>query len=282
MFSSKHVYFEEMKKMSKVITFGNFKGGTGKTTNSAMIGYVLSKMGYKVLLADLDPQANATSLYLTTAQRQSEDIITFDKTLMSAIIEGDLSNIIFNVRENLFLLPSYADFTSFPLFLERKFDKQEDRIKYFSTLLEGIKSEFDFILIDVPPTLSTYTDSAMYASDFSVIVLQTQSRSFDGANAYIRYLQELIEAYELDFDILGILPVLLKNNAPVDRAILDRATNTFGQENMFKTLIKNMERLKRYDMTGIIDPDVDPQADMHDRRVFKLYNDVANEFLNRI
>ena len=52
--------------MAKVITYGNFKGGTGKTTNSAMMAYMLSKLGYKTLLADLDPQANATSLYLHT------------------------------------------------------------------------------------------------------------------------------------------------------------------------------------------------------------------------
>lgn len=268
--------------MTKVITFGNFKGGTGKTTNSAMIGYLLAKKGYKVLLADLDPQANATSLYMTTAQRQREQVITFNKTLMTAAVEGDFRQILFEVNENLFLLPSYADFTSYPLFLEKKFEKQEDRIGFFSTLLNGIKDDFDFVLIDVPPTLSVFTDSAMYASDYSVIVLQTQNRSYSGAQAYISYLQELIETYNLDFDILGILPVLLKNNAPVDKAILSKAIDSFGKENMFSVLIKNMERLKRYDMVGIIDPDLDNSSDIHDKRVFKLYSDVTDEFLNRL
>ncbi|MGK0607127.1 ParA family protein [Enterococcus gilvus] len=268
--------------MSKVVTFGNFKGGTGKTTNSSMIGYLLAKKGYKVLLADLDPQANATSLFMATKQRQNEEVITFSKTLMTAVVEGSFEDIIFEVNKNLYLLPSYADFTSYPLFLEKKFDKQEDRISYFSKLLKPVKDDFDFILIDVPPTLSVFTDSAMFASDYSVIVLQTQNRSYDGAKAYISYLQELLETYELDFDILGILPVLLKNNAPVDKAILSKAKETFGDSNMFSVVIKNMERLKRYDITGIVDPDIDNLSDIHDKRVFKLYNDVADEFLNRI
>ncbi|EDE2194078.1 AAA family ATPase, partial [Listeria monocytogenes] len=105
---------------AKVITFGNFKGGTGKTTNSAMIGNELARQGKKTLLIDLDPQANATSLYLLTKQRLEDNIVTFDKTLMTAISEGSIEEIVLNIKTNLFLLPSFADFTSYPLFLEKK------------------------------------------------------------------------------------------------------------------------------------------------------------------
>ncbi|WP_256595573.1 ParA family protein [Listeria grayi] len=64
--------------------------------------------------------------------------------------------------------------------------------------------------MDVPPTLSLYTDSALYGSDYTIIVLQTHERSLVGAEAYIKYLQELIDIYKANFDILGVLPVLLK------------------------------------------------------------------------
>lgn len=268
--------------MTKVITFGNFKGGTGKTTNSAMIGYMLSRKGYKTLLVDLDPQANATTLYLTTKQRQSGEVVTFKKGLMTAVSEGDLRDIIFDINSNLSILPSFADFTSFPIFLERKFNEIESRMRYFSSLLNEIKDDFDFVIIDCPPTLSLYTDSAVIASDYSVIVLQTQERSFVGAKSYIMYLQEIVDTYNVDLDILGILPVLLKNNAPVDNAILIKAKEDFGESELFQTLVKNMERLKRYDLEGIIDPDIDNRADMHDRRVFALYNKVTDELLQRI
>jgi len=270
--------------MTKVITFGNFKGGTGKTTNSALIAYTLSNLGYKTLLVDLDPQANATALYLRTKQRSTNNIVTFDKTLMSAIAEGNLSDIVVDIKENLDLLPSFADFTSYPLFLEKKFpNNQLGRVTYFDTLLSEIKNEYEFVLIDVPPTLSSYTDSALFASDYTIIVLQTQERSLVGAEAYIVYLQELIDNYHADFDILGILPVLLKNNSRVDESTLEVAREKFGIENMFETLVKNMERLKRYDIIGIVDPtDEENTVDVHDKRVLSLYEEVTREMLSRL
>ncbi|MCA9766554.1 MAG: AAA family ATPase [Carnobacterium sp.] len=269
--------------MAKVITYGNFKGGTGKTTNSAMMAYVLSKLGYKTLLADLDPQANATALYLRTKQRITNDVVSFDKTLMSAIADEDLSDIIIEIKENLYLLPSFADFTSFPLFLEKRFpDSQLERVTFLKGLIDKIKDNYDFILIDIPPTLSTYTDSALLASDYTIIVLQTQERSLVGAEAYIGYLQELIDNYGANFDILGVLPVLLKNNSKVDEATLNTAKEKFGEENLFKNLVKNMERLKRYDIIGIVDSDLDGKYDIHDKRVMALYTKVTKEMISRL
>ncbi|PKR83068.1 ParA family protein [Heyndrickxia camelliae] len=267
---------------AKKITFGNFKGGTGKTTNCTMIGYTLAKKGYKVLVLDQDPQANATALYMKTRSRMGSEAV-IEKTLMTAMSEGDLSGIIIEVMENLYLLPSYADYTSLPLFLEKKFPNDLlARSSYLSKLLDPLKDKFDFILIDVPPTLSVYTDSALLASDYTVIVLQTQERSLVGAEAYVSYLQELIDNYQADFDILGVLPVLLKNNAAVDLNTIENAKEKFGEENLFSTIVKNMERLKRYDMIGIVDPETDPQADMHDKRVMELYQEVTNELLERL
>lgn len=271
--------------MVKKITFGNFKGGTGKTTNSTLVSYHLAKKGYKTLLIDLDPQANATSLLLKTAQNESKEIITFSKTLMTAISENNLSSIITPIVDNLFLLPSFADFTSYPLLLEKKFpDSQKNRVFFFSELLKQIEGDYDFIIFDVPPTLSAYTDSAMVASDFIVIVLQTQERSFVGAEAFIQYTQELYDTYknELNFDILGILPVLLKNTSKVDQTILEQARSEFGEENLFKNVVRNMERVKRYDMIGIIDPDGEARHDMHDTKVHNLYSNITDELIERI
>lgn len=267
-----------MKKNDRatVVTFGNFKGGTGKTTNSTMIAYALSDMGYKVLLSDQDPQANATSLYLKTKSEISDEIVGFNKTLMTAIQEEDLEQIITEIKENLYLLPSFSDFALYPRFLEKKFVKEVDRVQYFSKLIEPLKEDFDFIFIDVPPTISIITDSALYASDFVVVVLQTQERSLQGAEVFTKYLQSLIDEYNADLDIIGILPVLLKNGAAVDLATLENAKEIFGEENMFDIVVKNMERLKRFDITGITDDD------MHDRRVHESYKAIAAEFISRL
>ena len=259
-----------------VVTFGNFKGGTGKTTNSTMIAYALSDLGYKVLLSDQDPQANATSLYLKTKSEISGEIVSFKKTLMSAIQEENLSEIITEIKDNLFLLPSFSDFALYPRFLEKKFPNEVDRVQYFSKLLDSVKDDFDFIFIDVPPTSSIITDSALYASDFVVVVLQTHERSLQGAEVFTQYLQGLIDDYGANLDIIGILPVLLKNGAAVDLATLENAKEIFGEENLFDIVVKNMERLKRFDITGITD------NDMHDRRVHNSYKAIAEEFIERL
>lgn len=263
--------------MAIVITFGNFKGGTGKTTNSAMIGYEMAKLGNKVCLIDLDPQANATNLYLKTKAYIDGDVVIFNKTLMNGIQEGTLEGMEINIMDNLNLVPSAADFSLFPRFMEKISDYKE-RAYYFNELLEGIKDKYDYILIDTPPTIGLITDSALIASDYCIIVLQTQERSLQGAFNFIDYIQQtIIDDYQAPrLDVLGILPVLLKNGAPVDISTLEAAKNELGSENFFDVTIKNMERLKRFDLTGITDDD------LHDKRVHKKYSDVTKEVIRKI
>lgn len=113
-------------------------------------------------------------------------------------------------------------------------------------LLDKIKDDYDYIVIDTPPTVSVYTGSALMASADVIIVLQTQERSYVGAEAFISYLQELVASYNVGFNIAGILPVLLKNNSQVDQSILEQAEAEFDKDNLFKNIVKNMKRLKRY------------------------------------
>lgn len=263
--------------MGVVITFGNFKGGTGKTTNSAMIGYEMAREGKKVCLIDMDPQANATNLYLKTKAYIDGEIVIFEKTLMNGIQEGTLEKLKINICDNLDLIPSAADFSLFPRYMEKISDYTE-RAYFFNSLIEEMKKSYDFILIDTPPTIGLITDSALIASDYCIIVLQTQERSLQGAFNFIEYIQNtIIDDYQAPrLDVLGILPVLLKNGAPVDISTLDAAKNELGSENFFDNTIKNMERLKRFDLTGITDDD------LHDKRVHKKYTDVANEVMEKI
>ncbi|WP_349535588.1 ParA family protein [Leuconostoc citreum] len=262
---------------AKILTFGNFKGGTGKTTNSTMIGFELSNRNKKVLLLDLDPQGNATNLYLKTKSTLDGEVVIFNTTLMSAIKNENLSSAIINIKENLDVLPSATDFSLFPRYMEF-LPNYEDRVRYLSTLIEPLRNKYDYITIDIPPTISLITDSALFMSDYCIIVLQTHERSLQGAEAFINYIQnDVIDKFKAPtLDVLGVLPVLLKNGAPVDVSTLENAKNEFGEENMFQTTIRNMERLKRYDITGITD------EDMHDKRVSQVYIEVTDELLQRI
>jgi len=244
-----------------VLSFANFKGGVGKTSTTALVGYNLSNLGYKVLIIDFDAQANLTSLLLKT-KSAVDDIITIDKSLMGAINDQiPLTDITIEIKKNLTLIPNAVDFSMYPRYLERNYDNETDRVSFFKKLLEPLKSEYDFIFIDVPPTLSLLNDTAFYACDQIVVVLQTQERSLAGAEVFITYLQDtLINDFHSLVDILGILPVLS------------------GEENIFENKISIMERIKRMDMEGI----TDNPKDVHDRRVHEAFTNVAKEIISRL
>lgn len=284
------------------ILYGNMKGGVGKTTNSVMTAYQLAKLGYKTLVCDLDPQANATQLLRRTYGLQHDTDLQINKTMMVALTEENIKSAIVNIMDNLYLLPSSEDFKNYPDFLEMKFmlDKEkieagdsttlqsemskvkEQRISYFAQQLAKVRDEYDFVIIDVPPTLSIFTDSAIYATDFVIIVLQTQQRSLDGAETFFEYLQQMYNDYaNIDFDILGVLAVLLKNNVGLDNQILKDAETDFGKDMLFNQIIRHMERLKRYDRTGIAEKGL-TKYDMHDTRLHYIYNTLTKEIVARL
>lgn len=284
------------------ILYGNMKGGVGKTTNSVMTAYQLAKLGYKTLVCDLDPQANATQLLRRTYGLQHGSDLQIDKTMMVALMDENIKPAIVNIMDNLYLLPSSEDFKNYPDFLEMKFmldnekipagdsntlqsemsKVKEQRIAYFAQQLAKVRDEYDFIIIDVPPTLSIFTDSAIYAADFVIIVLQTQQRSLDGAETFFEYLQQMYNDYaNVDFDILGVLAVLLKNNAGLDSQILKDAETDFGKNMLFDQIIRHMERLKRYDRTGIAEKGL-TKYDMHDTRLHYIYNTLTKEIVSRL
>ena len=284
------------------ILYGNMKGGVGKTTNSVMTAYQLAKLGYKTLVCDLDPQANATQLLRRTYGLQHGSDLQIDKTMMVALMDENIKPAIVNIMDNLYLLPTSEDFKNYPDFLEMKFmldnekiqagdsntlqsemsKVKEQRIAYFAQQLAKVRDEYDFIIIDVPPTLSIFTDSAIYAADFVIIVLQTQQRSLDGAETFFEYLQQMYNDYaNVDFDILGVLAVLLKNNAGLDSQILKDAETDFGKNMLFDQIIRHMERLKRYDRTGIAEKGL-TKYDMHDTRLHYIYNTLTKEIVSRL
>lgn len=273
--------------MALTLCVGNYKGGVGKTKNNVMNAYALAKKGYKVLVVDLDPQANSTTVLVRTKRAHSSEIFSFEKTLMSAVRTGNLEGLEVQIIDNLWLLPSYIDFANYTTFLDIQFGILEDddpdyhevtknKITYFSKLLEPLKDKYDYIFIDVPPTKSYITDSAVMCADYILIVLQTQELSLDGAQMYLKDLQTLADEYNGEFEICGVLPVLMDGNATLDQFVLDHAAEVFGEENIFENKVHNMARLKRFDNTGII------EVDQHDKRVIKLYSKVADELVSRI
>lgn len=265
--------------MTQIITFGNFKGGVGKTTNAVQVAYELSKRNLKTLLMDLDPQANATNILLKTKANISDELAHFESSLMVAVENEDLTKSIVNIKDNLDLMGSAPDFSLFPRFMEKKFkNSYEKRVQYLNHLIEPVAKKYDYVIIDIPPTISLITDAALYASDWCLVVMQTQQQSFDGAAAFIQYIQDdIVNTYKAPrLDVIGILAVLIQAGAPVDETTMDNATKYFGKENILPTAIHSMQRLKRYGITGIT------TKQKYDKNVFDVYRKVTDEILERI
>lgn len=268
-----------------VITIGNLKGGVGKTTTATQIAFNLAyTKHYKTLLVDLDPQSNASTLMLKTKLNFDPKSSAHAKaSLMRAVQNEDLNeakiNIYNNMIDRLDLLASSSDFYAFPRFLEKKFPEDyKKRIYWFAELAQKAFKDYDFVIIDTPPTISVITDVALYMSDWVLITAQTQQNSLDGALTYIQYLQnDVINNLKAPrLDIAGILRVMLDKSSSLDQAVLSDITANFGQENILPTVVHSMNRIKRFARTGIT------VNGYFDKKALSVYDQVTNELLERI
>lgn len=265
--------------MTETITVGNLKGGVGKTTTATQLAFELSTRGYKVLLADLDPQANSTNILLKTKLNFNKDAnTTINLSLMESIKNKDLSKSLISITDHLDLLGSSADFALFPRFMEQQSRDYLERVKIFDKLLKPLKSAYNYIIIDVPPTVSLITDTALYASDWVLIVVQTQQQSADGASSFLNYIQnDVIDQFKAPrLDLIGFLAVMLEKRSSVDQTILHNLREKFGSDNVLNTIVPHMSRLKRFGITGIT------TDGYYDKQVAKVYQKVTDEVLERI
>ena len=219
-----------------VLSFANFKGGVGKTSTTALVAWSLAKMGHKVCMIDFDPQANLTALMINTyANLHDDKPATIKNSLMTAITEDiPLRDIMIPVSEHLDLVPNAVDFSIYGSFLTTKYATEEEQVTSFRPYIDALRDTYDYIFIDVPPTLQPTNDTAFYACDQLIVVLQTQERALTGAEQFVKYMQSvMIDRYNAPIDILGILPVLTERRAPVDDAVLQAAITEFGEKNIF-------------------------------------------------
>lgn len=261
-------------KNATVYVVGNFKGGVGKTKTVTMLAYEsATHFKEKTLVIDLDPQGNATRVLAKTG-----GISSITTSVTDGFSNGDLEPEIVNVTTNLDLIPANTAFRNLTKILVQKFGNYEDsQIFYLKKLIEPLKEKYDRIYIDVPPTISDYSDNAMLAADYCIIVLQTQELSLDGAQTYIAYMQFLSDKYNSNLNVLGIVPMMLRAGGRVDTKVLDQAISMYGG-NVLQTIVKYQERLKVYDVEGIsINYNQRGKMDMWDQKAHALFINVLTE-----
>ncbi|WP_341775893.1 ParA family protein [Staphylococcus hyicus] len=257
--------------MTKVISINNFKGGVSKTSTTIGLAYALSqRMNFKTLVIDIDPQADATETLLLSFNGHKKNSLykTFEDKL-------NVNDCIVNLHDKLDLLPSDFNMIGFPQLLEDLGYNRFDGASCLDNLINPIKENYDYILIDTPPTISDYSSNALFACDYSLIVMQTHKRSYRAVEKFIEYLALFKNNYQLEFEIAGILPVMFKKDGKIDKTVIEEAKEKYG-DYLFEKYIYQRDRVKLWDETGITNDD------FHDRNAINMYYDITVNLLDEI
>lgn len=265
---------------AKTYVVGNFKGGVGKSTTVQMVSFENSqKRRRKTLVIDFDPQGNTSDvLRLTSINFGYETPDYFENTVWELMNGGSLKDSIYPILPNLDLIPANIMFSEFPDMLISKFpDDKLSQVKYVEDILSPLREMYDDIYIDVPPTISIYSNSAMYFCDFVIIVLQTQVKSLRGAQNYIEYMKVFIETYETNLEIVGIIPFMMQKRDAIDIEIYELAKEIYGGH-LLDTVVLNQSRLKRYDGSGITyEVNRNNKIDQWDKKAHDVFTKILDE-----
>ena len=218
--------------MAEVITIANRKGGVGKTTTALNLAYSLKELGKKVLVIDLDPQANLTRCFDV---ENPENIKTIGHLLMAELEEESYS-----VEEYIL---SYDDIDLIPssIYLsvtETQMKSETGSERILSSILEPMREQYDYILIDTSPSLNILTINALCASDSVLITADTQLFAIVGISELLKTIQKIKKRVNASLTIKGILLTMCDNRTNLSKLLTQQVEEMYqGKIEVFQTKI---------------------------------------------
>ena len=257
-------------KKAKVISFANQKGGVGKTTSAINVAASLGVLGHKVLLIDLDPQGNTTS-GIGVAKKQltvsSKDILTGDATAKDAILDTEF--------DNLKLIPTNialagVEFELYDLF-------ENDQLPYrLKEGLEPILGDFDYIIIDCPPSLGMLTINSFTASDGIIVPMQCEFYALEGLSQLMGTIKGIKQKFNPELTVSGILITMYNGRLLLSMQVISELKKHYADK-LFDTCISRNVKLTEAPGFGRPVYYYDKNA-----KGAKEYLDVAKELAERI
>lgn len=231
--------------MSKVISFINYKGGTGKTTSVINIGANLANQGKKVLLIDLDPQANL-----------SEGLGVYDSNnTMYYYYKNKISATAQNVKENLDIIPSNLDLVGFDFDLPAEFLRE----KVVDNLVKDLLPNYEYVLIDLPPTLNTVVINALVISDYICIPMEAEFFAFRGLDRIMDIAKKIKSTFKPNLNLLGVFVTKFNPTRSLSKHILDAVNDNFDNK-LLNTKIRINVKLSEAQTEGKDIYSYDPES----------------------
>ncbi len=219
---------------SKIIALANQKGGVGKTTTAVNMAAALASLGQKVLLVDSDPQGNASSgmgIDARESERHLYHCLIGESTVAAATvqIEG---------FDALYLLPTHIDLIGTEVELMHK----KERETFLKKTLVPVRNDFDYILVDCPPSLGLLTINALTAADAVIIPLQCEYFALEGLSQLIRTIRLVKNSYNPGLTIEGLLLTMYDRRNKLTYQVAREVKNHF-KDTVYSTHIPRNVRL---------------------------------------
>ncbi len=261
------VILQKGEKMGAIIAIANQKGGVGKTTTTISLSSCLAEKGMKILAVDLDPQANMTSGF-------GIDKDNLENTVYQLLIgQADTQQVILeNVQNNVDVVPSSLDLAGAEVELMSVVGKEF----ILRDALQKVQDNYDYIIIDCPPSLSTLTVNAMVAANAVLVPIQCEYYALEGLSQLIQTVELVQSRLNPDLYIAGVVLTMYDARTNLSMQVADNVRENLDQT-VFDTVIPRNIRLAEAPSYGIPINVYDPRS-----AGAESYERLADEVMQKI
>ncbi|MGI5895378.1 MAG: ParA family protein [Oscillospiraceae bacterium] len=252
--------------MGKVVAIANQKGGVGKTTSAVNLAAAIGAHKKKVLLVDIDPQGNATSGF--GVSKRDGALSSYDMLIGGAKAEECIRKTKF---KGVDIIPASMELAG----AEVELVEMADRAYRFKKAVAPIKTNYDYIFVDCPPSLGLITINALTGSDTLLVPIQCEYYALEGLSQLMATVRQVKRLYNNMLDIEGVLLTMYQGRLNLTLQVVDEVKKFFPQK-VYKTVIPRNVRLSEA-------PSFGQPVLYYDKgsKGTKAYDDLAKEFLKK-